>query len=253
MTKEEEGQEEGSDDQTVKDGTDDKGAEGSKSTDQSSSSTSKDKDGKQDDQSKGQSSDDQGNEGGDDAGNSHDAAEAKKSYDNLLGVSQDKSQTIKERDDEIVALKAKAASGDGGDANDGVNVKEQVQHELLIQRRFDNNRRVLSDPKVRDNSDLLSEMETVLSEQPDLKNLANGMEMARDIARGRISETGQATAEAERAKEARGEKNDDAKSRSAGHQQGASQKQYEDTDRVESTKDMTPEQRDEYARQHSFE
>jgi len=77
--------------------------------------------------------------------------------------------------------------------------------------------------------------------------------MARDIARGRLSEDSQATAKSERDRAARAEKNDAAKGRSSGHKQGASRKTFETTDRVESTKDMTPEERDDYAREHSFD
>ena len=51
----------------------------------------------------------------------------------------------------------------------------------------------------------------------------------------------------------RAAKNNAAKGRTAGHQQGASTKEYETTDRVDDTTEMSPEERDEYAKTHQFD
>lgn len=183
---------------------------------------------------------------------------AEKSYRNLMKMRTADRQKIREQDEELKRLRGQASDDDDGD-DDTRRVRDEdidsvVDRRLAVRERERNMRSFfVSNPDVRKDAELLAEMENVLDEQPELKGLSDPLTVARDVAEARLGRTRAAASQSEREKAERKERTDSAKRRSGGHRHGASRREYESGDRIEDTREMTPEERDAYVREHQFD
>lgn len=186
-------------------------------------------------------------------------AAAEKSYRNLMKLRTQDREKIREQENKIKNLQSQGSEEDydeGGDegGHNKTDIDSAIERRLSIRERERNTKGFfVNNPDVRQDASLLAEMENVFEEQPELKQLTDPLTVARDVAEARLGRVKEAASQQEREREERRDKTNTAKRRSAGHQYGASKREYESTDRLDDTREMSAEERDRYVREHQYD
>lgn len=196
-----------------------------------------------------------------------DLDKANKSYGEILRVAGERKERVTQLEQENERLKKPTRrdddDDDGGQQPRGEDTRAVVREEMARSERLrraqhlqeDTKRFFRNNPEVLKDAQVIGEMENIAKARPELLDLDDGMGIVHAMAERSIGRVRSAAADEEREKGERKERNNQGKSRTSGHSQTPAQRNYPSTDRKtpQEIRDMKPEERDAYAREHQFD